>query len=145
MVISVNQLSIHGAVADMIEELPVGQKAPGKPAAPGQLDKQEIIAQPPLAGMQANEERQGNLLQENEQQNLKNIRRPEVIQTMLRSRFEISRNWRLLLCSSVTKRRRISIFMPRIYDASRSRRNSYQRVDPMQCTIWRCLGQKSLY
>ena len=39
MVISVNQLSIYGAVADMIEELPVGQKAPGKPAAPGQLEK----------------------------------------------------------------------------------------------------------
>ena len=25
--------------------------------------------------------------------------------------------------------------MPRIHDASRSRRNSYQRVDPKQCTI----------
>ena len=31
MVISVNQLSLYGAVADMIEELPVGQRAPGKP------------------------------------------------------------------------------------------------------------------
>ena len=67
MVISVKQLSIHGAVADMIEELPVGQKAPGKPTAPGQLDKQEILTQPLLAEMQANEERQGNLLQEHEQ------------------------------------------------------------------------------
>ena len=35
MVISVNQLSIFEAVADMIEELPDGQKAPVKPAAPG--------------------------------------------------------------------------------------------------------------
>ena len=67
MVISVNQLSIYGAVAEMIEELPVGQKAPGKPAAPGQLDKQEILTQPPLAEVQANEERQGNLLQEYKQ------------------------------------------------------------------------------
>ena len=41
MVISVNQLSIHGAVADMMEEFSVGQKAPRKPAAPGQLEKQE--------------------------------------------------------------------------------------------------------
>ena len=40
MVISVYQLSIYGAVADTIEQLPVGQRAPGKPAAPGQLDKQ---------------------------------------------------------------------------------------------------------
>ena len=65
-IISVNQLSI-GAVAEKIEELPVGQKAPGKPAAPGQLDKQEILTQLPLAEMHANEERQGNLLQEYEQ------------------------------------------------------------------------------
>ena len=58
MVISVNQLSLFGAVADMIEQLPVGQKAPGKPAAPGQLDKQKILTQPPLAEVRANEERQ---------------------------------------------------------------------------------------
>ena len=49
MVISVNQLSICGSAADMIEELPVCQKAPGRPAAPGQLDKREILKQPPLA------------------------------------------------------------------------------------------------
>ena len=64
MVISVNQLSLYGAVADMSAELPVGLRAPGKPVASGQLDKQEILTQPPLAEVQANEERQGNLLQE---------------------------------------------------------------------------------
>ena len=67
MVISVNQLSFYGAVADIIEELPVGQRALGKPAASGQLDKQEIITHLPLAEVQANEERQGNLLKEYEQ------------------------------------------------------------------------------
>ena len=67
MVIPVNQLSLHGAAADMIAELPVDQKAPGKPAASGQLDKQEIITQRLLAELQANEERQGNLLQEYEE------------------------------------------------------------------------------
>ena len=51
----------------MIEELPVGQRAPGKPAASGQLDKQEILTQPSLAEVQVNEERQGNLLQKYEQ------------------------------------------------------------------------------
>ena len=66
MVISFNRHSIYGAVTDMIEELPVGQKAPEKPAAPSQLDKQEILTQPPLAEVQAKEERQGNLLQEYE-------------------------------------------------------------------------------
>ena len=67
MVISVNQLTIYGAVAGMIEELPVVQKAPGNTAAPGQLDKEEILTQPPSAEVQASEERQGNLLQEYEQ------------------------------------------------------------------------------
>ena len=33
MVISIHQLSLYGAVADMIEELPVGRRAPGKPVA----------------------------------------------------------------------------------------------------------------
>ena len=45
MVISVNLLSIYGAVADMIVELPVGQRAVEKPKAPGQLDKTEIRLQ----------------------------------------------------------------------------------------------------
>ena len=51
----------------MIAELPVGQRVPGKHAASGPLDKQEILTQPPLAEVQVNEERQGNLLQEYEQ------------------------------------------------------------------------------
>ena len=67
MVVSVNQLSLYGAVADMIEELPVGRRVPEKPVASRQLDKQEIITQPLLEEVQANEERQGNLLQQHEQ------------------------------------------------------------------------------
>ena len=47
MVMSVNQHSLYGAVADMIEELPVGRRAPGKPVASGQLVKEEILTQPP--------------------------------------------------------------------------------------------------
>ena len=57
MAISVNQRSFHRAVADLIKELPDDQRAPGKLVA---LDKmeQEIITQPPLAEVQANDERQ---------------------------------------------------------------------------------------
>ena len=124
-VTSVNQLSLFGVVADMVAELPVDQRAPGKPVKPGQLDKQEILTQPLLSqNLQANKERQGNRLQEDEE------RRPEVIQTMLRSRFETCRSWTLLRSSSVTERRRKSIFMPRIHVASRSKRNSNKRMDP---------------
>ena len=62
-----NQLSLYGAVADMIEEFPVGQNAPAKPVASGQLEKQKFLTQLLLAELQANEEREGNLLQEYEQ------------------------------------------------------------------------------
>ena len=51
----------------MIEELPIGQRFVEKPKAQSQLDKVEILTQPPLAEVQANEERRGNLLQEYEQ------------------------------------------------------------------------------
>ena len=65
MVMSVNQLSLYGAVADLIKELPADQRAPGKPVALDQME-QEILIQPPLAEVQANDERQGNLLQDYE-------------------------------------------------------------------------------
>ena len=51
----------------MIAELPVDQRAPVEPVASSQLDKQEILTEPPLAELQANAERQGNLLQEYEE------------------------------------------------------------------------------
>ena len=54
-------------MTDMIAELPVDQRAPVKPVASGQLEKQEILSQLPVAELQANEERQGTLLQEIEQ------------------------------------------------------------------------------
>ena len=38
---------------------------------------------------------------------------------MLRSRFEISRNWTIILCSSVTESERKSIFMPRDQEGTR--------------------------
>ena len=65
MVISVNQLSLYGAVANMIKELPCDQRAPGKPVALDQME-QEILIQPPIAEVQANDERQGSLLQDYE-------------------------------------------------------------------------------
>ena len=41
-VISANQLSIHGAIADLCDEVPKGIRAPGIPAAPEHLEKMEI-------------------------------------------------------------------------------------------------------
>ena len=101
LLLFVNQLSIHGAVADMIREN-------------YQLARE----------LWWNPKHQVNWI------------KWRFLQKCKPMRFEISRSWTLLLCSSVTKRRRKSIFLSRIYDATRSRRNSYQRVDPKQCTIW---------
>ena len=66
MVMSFSQLSLYGAVADMIKELLGDQRAPGRSVALDQMG-QEIIIQPPLAEVQSNDEREGNLLQEHEQ------------------------------------------------------------------------------
>ena len=65
MVISVNQPSLCGAVADLIKELPVDEGAPGKTVALDQME-QEILTQPPFADVQADDERHGNLLQDYE-------------------------------------------------------------------------------
>ena len=66
MVISVSQLSLHGAVADMIQELPQDQKAPVRLVA---LDQMEhgILIQLLIAEVQINDERHGDLLQDYEQ------------------------------------------------------------------------------
>ena len=66
MVMSVNQLSLDGAIADMIQGLPEDQAAPGRPVASDQTE-QEIFIQPPIAEVPSNDERNGNILQDDEQ------------------------------------------------------------------------------
>ena len=109
MVISVSQLSSFGAVADMIEELPVGQKALGKPAAPDQLEKQEILTQP-LA--------QGNLLQEYKQRFERSYPDYAPKQVWDESKLDFFH-----ALPSPRGKENQSV-CPRIFDASRSRRNS---------------------
>ena len=75
---------------EWLTELPVGQRAPRKPAASGQLGKQEILTQPPLAELQANEERQGNPLQEYEQ------RFEKLSEDQKLSRLRSEAGWRLV-------------------------------------------------
>ena len=47
MVVSVNQLSLYGAIADMIQGLSEDQVAPGRPVASDQTE-QEILIQPSI-------------------------------------------------------------------------------------------------
>ena len=44
MVMSVNQLSLYGAVADVIQELPEDQVAPGRPVAFDQTEQEILLA-----------------------------------------------------------------------------------------------------
>ena len=70
-VMSANQLSICGAVADICSEVSKDTMASGKPeahAAQDPWETMEIPTEPPTADPQTDEQRQGNLLQEYEQQ-----------------------------------------------------------------------------
>ena len=63
-VISANQLSVYGAIADLCNELPKDLRAPGKPAAPDQLEKVDIPTDFSIAEYSTNARR--NLVQEYE-------------------------------------------------------------------------------
>ena len=52
--ISANQLSVFGAIADLCNELPKDLGAPGKPAAPDHLETMEIPTRPSAEGTQTN-------------------------------------------------------------------------------------------
>ena len=66
MVMSANQLSLHGAMADVIQGLPEDQVASGRPVASDQTE-QEMYIQLPIAEVPSKDKRQGNLLQDYEQ------------------------------------------------------------------------------
>ena len=65
-VISANQLSIYGAVADLCKELSTDSGALGKPDAYEFLETTEIPRKPPIADPHTDAEPQGNLLQDYE-------------------------------------------------------------------------------
>ena len=70
-VMSANQLSIHGAVADICTEVSKDTMASGKPeahAVQDPLETMEIPTEPPTADPRTDEQRRGNLLQEYEQE-----------------------------------------------------------------------------
>ena len=60
-VISVNQLSIYGAVADLCKELSKDSRVSRKPAANGYLETMEIPTELPIADPHTDAELQGNL------------------------------------------------------------------------------------
>ena len=63
-VISVNQLSIYGAVADLCRELSKNSRVSGKPDANEYSETIEILTELPFADPHTDAEMQGNLLQD---------------------------------------------------------------------------------
>ena len=65
-IISLNQLSIYGAVADLCKELSKDSKVAGNLAANEDLESMEIPTEHFIADPHTNAESQGNLLQDYE-------------------------------------------------------------------------------
>ena len=63
-VISANQLSVFGAMADPCNELPKDLRAPGKPAAPDHLEAMEIPTRPSAEETQTYAQQRGNQVRE---------------------------------------------------------------------------------
>ena len=96
-----------------------------------------------IAEVQANDERRETCCK-NMSENSKNYQRTRSYPNCAPKQAWV---WSRLDNTSILFRHqeeRKSIFMSRKYDASRSRRNSYQRVDPKQYTIRPSLGHKTL-
>ena len=107
--------------------------------------EQEIITQPPLPEVQANDERQGDLLQKYErrfEKKKKLPRRPEAVQIVLRSRFEFGRSLTILQCPSITEWSEESIVLPRKCVTLRRKGKMRKRLDRKRCTIRPCLAHK---
>ena len=65
-VISANQISINGAIADLCNEVPKGVRTPVKPAAPDHLEKTEVPTDLSTAENSTNAQQRRNLVQEYE-------------------------------------------------------------------------------
>ena len=106
-------------------------------------DEQEILTQPPLAEVQANEERQGNLVQEYEQRFEKLSEDRKFSRLCSEAGLRLVGIGQFLYLPSPRGKRK-SICLPRITLPRDQGGKSYRRADPKQCTIWPSLGHKSL-
>ena len=133
MVISVNQLSLCGAVADMMKKVTWRSNS-----------CRETCCIWSYCRSTSQWRATGKLVAKLRAKIWKTIRRPEISQIVFRSKFEFGRSWTILLCSSVTKWSEELIFMPRIHVSSRRKGKLRKRVDRKRCTIGPCHGHKGL-
>ena len=144
MVISVNQLSLYGAVADRIAELPVEQRAPGNPLHQvGWMNKkllQNLFSQK-CKPMKSDKE----TCCKNMRNDLRNCEKtrsyPDFAPKQVWDRSKLD-NFSVLFPSPRGEANQ-SLF--REYTLPREQeRTRIKRMDLKQCTIWTSLGHKSL-
>ena len=132
-IISPNQLSVYGAVADLCRELSKDSRASEKLDAPEYLETMEIPTEPSICWPSYRRKAAGKPGAILWAQIRTTIWRPEVIQTMLwrwfedcRKRTILHHTWyrRMTKCDGTS--------MPRIYNASKRKGDSSERVDSQE-------------
>ena len=144
MVISANQLSVNGAIADLCNELSEDLGASEKRAAPNHLETMEIPTRPAAEETQTNAQQRCILGQEYERkfeqlsddQKLSKPRSDAGLKLVETGQYFYT----LLIQKKITD----ATFMPRIHDASKSKRDSKKRMDSQEYDDRASLEHKSL-
>ena len=138
-VISANQLSVFGAIADLCDELSEDLRASGKPAAPDHLETMEIPTGHSVEETQTNAQQWRNLVQEYERQF------EQLSEDQKLSKLCSDAGLKLVeLDSWNTRRTTDATFMQRIHDVSQWKGDSYKRMDSQEYEDRTSLDHKSL-
>ena len=117
-----------GAIADLCDEVPKDNGAPGKPAAPDHFESYLPLHCRRFYHCTATGKPGARILAK-----IRTIvKRPEIIQTMFWCGFEACRTRTALLYSWNRRRTTDATFWSRIHDASRRKGDSYKRMDSQE-------------
>ena len=132
MVISVNQVSLYGGAADLIQELPDDRRTPGKPVALDQME-QEILTQIPCRSTSPWRVTV-KLIAKITSEDLKKLPQDQKLSKLCSE-----------ACLKLAERmeRRINLYAENTRYLE-MKGNLCKRVDRKRCTIRPCLGHKSL-
>ena len=143
-VISANQLSVYGAVADLWNELSEGLRATVKPEAPDHLETMEIPTGIFNAETPTNAQQRWNLVQEYERKFEHLSGDHKLSKTVLWCGSEACRTRTIPLYSSNRRRTTVATSMLRIHDAPKWKGDPCERMDSQEYKNPSSLEHKSL-
>ena len=117
-IISANQLSVYGAIANLCNELPKDLRAPGKPAAPDHLETMEIPTCLSAGETQTNAQQHGNLVQEYERKCEQLSEDQKLSKPCSDAGLELVETGQNFHTLDTEEGLQMQHFMPRIHDAS---------------------------